>query len=199
MRPKGFTLIELLIAITILVIVSTIGFVSYSNAQVAARDSRRKNDLRYIQTALELYRQSAVDSTGQKLNRYPCVGIAPNTYVYSNSSSDPWIQDSLDDANCNSDPTKQKNLDSNFIKVLPTDPMNTDSFIYAYGYGSASNGAGSCPKIVDGNYYVLKAYLENANDPDANKIKKYAYCDGIDQKIFPADTSGDAGFAITSQ
>lgn len=57
MRSKGFTLIELLIAISILAIISTVAIVSYSQAQLSARDSRRKSDLRALQTALELYYQ----------------------------------------------------------------------------------------------------------------------------------------------
>lgn len=57
MRSKGFTLIELLIAISILAIISTVAVVSYSQVQLSARDSRRKSDLRALQTALELYYQ----------------------------------------------------------------------------------------------------------------------------------------------
>lgn len=53
----GFTLIELLVAITIVAIVASIGFITYATAQRNARDARRKQDLRSIATALELYYQ----------------------------------------------------------------------------------------------------------------------------------------------
>lgn len=57
MRSKGFTLIELLITISILAIISSVAIVSYSQAQLTARDSKRKSDLRALQTSLELYYQ----------------------------------------------------------------------------------------------------------------------------------------------
>jgi prepilin-type N-terminal cleavage/methylation domain-containing protein len=55
---KGFTLIELLVAISVLAIASAVGFTTYANAQIAGRDAKRKDDMRQVQTALELYFQS---------------------------------------------------------------------------------------------------------------------------------------------
>ncbi len=55
---NGFTLIELLVAISIVAIISAIGMVSYTSAQQAARDSKRKQDLAALTTAVELYKQS---------------------------------------------------------------------------------------------------------------------------------------------
>lgn len=60
-KAKGFTLIELLIVITIIGILASLTFVSYSSAQERARDTKRKNDLEAIKKALELAKQ---DSTG---------------------------------------------------------------------------------------------------------------------------------------
>lgn len=51
----GFTLIELMIVITIITILVTIGVTSFTTSQKKARDSRRKSDVRDIQTALEQY------------------------------------------------------------------------------------------------------------------------------------------------
>ncbi len=50
---SGFTLIELLIAISIISILATIGFISYAAIQRDARDSRRLSDLRLIEQSLE--------------------------------------------------------------------------------------------------------------------------------------------------
>ncbi len=47
----AFTLIELLISITILAVISSIGFVTYINSQIAARDGRRKQ--RYVSKLLD--------------------------------------------------------------------------------------------------------------------------------------------------
>lgn len=56
-KKSGFTLIELLVAITIIAVLSSIGFTIFSGTQSKARDSRRKQDLQTIATALELYQQ----------------------------------------------------------------------------------------------------------------------------------------------
>lgn len=56
-RSRGFTLIELMVSISIVAIISTVGMVVYGQAQKSARDSRRKQDLKSIQLALELYKQ----------------------------------------------------------------------------------------------------------------------------------------------
>jgi len=53
----GFTLIELLVAISIVAVLSTIGFSVYQGIQAKARDSIRKRDLNNLATALEIYAQ----------------------------------------------------------------------------------------------------------------------------------------------
>lgn len=52
---RGFTLVELLVVIAIISLIATMGFVSYSGNQKAARDSRRRSDLRQYQELLESY------------------------------------------------------------------------------------------------------------------------------------------------
>ena len=54
---KGFTLIELLVVMTIIGVVSGLGYVNFDNAQDKARDARRKEDLKAIKTALVSYYQ----------------------------------------------------------------------------------------------------------------------------------------------
>lgn len=54
---KGFTLVELMIVIVVIGILASITIVSYSNAQPAARDAKRKSDLQSIAEAIQLYRQ----------------------------------------------------------------------------------------------------------------------------------------------
>lgn len=54
-RNKGFTLIELLVVIAIIAVLSAIGLTVYSAALKAGRISKRVQDLKAIQTALELY------------------------------------------------------------------------------------------------------------------------------------------------
>lgn len=54
-NKAGFTLIELLVIISIIGLLSSIIFASLSTARKNARDTRRKQDLNQIRTALNLY------------------------------------------------------------------------------------------------------------------------------------------------
>ncbi len=68
-RPKGFTLIELLIVVAIIAILAAIAVPNFLEAQVRAKVSRAKSDIRTLATALETYR---VDNTA-----YPPAGYLP--------------------------------------------------------------------------------------------------------------------------
>lgn len=52
---KGFTLIELLVVIAIIATFLTAGLGSFATAQKKGRDTKRKSDMREIQSALEQY------------------------------------------------------------------------------------------------------------------------------------------------
>ena len=54
---RGFTLIELLVTISIIAVLSAIGFATYQGIQSKARDGVRKNDLQKVATVLEIYFQ----------------------------------------------------------------------------------------------------------------------------------------------
>lgn len=69
----GFTLIEVLVAATIVVLLTTIGFVSYRAASVKSRNGRRESDISQVRSALELYRAT--------------VGTYPNNTSYNNLMS----------------------------------------------------------------------------------------------------------------
>jgi prepilin-type N-terminal cleavage/methylation domain-containing protein len=173
--PKlGFTLIELMIAITILAVISSIGFVTYTNSQISARDGRRKQDLRSIATALELYYQTN--------KRYPCTGS--NVWVNSSSGGN-WITDpdgDLASASGGCGDTADKALDSTYINILPKDPTNNggtgtwmgDNTSYIYGYRGFT---AVCP-TKKGQFYLLVAQLENKSDADRNSVRNIKDCDG---------------------
>ena len=74
---RGFTLIELLVTISIIAVLSAIGFATYQGIQSKARDGVRKNDLQKVATVLEIY--------FQKNNKYvegseTCQQITDNFY-----------------------------------------------------------------------------------------------------------------------
>lgn len=52
---KGFTLFELLVSISIIGIMTALAVLSFSSAQKKARDARRIEDMKNVQTAAEQY------------------------------------------------------------------------------------------------------------------------------------------------
>ena len=56
MKNQAFTLVELIVVVTILAILATIGFVSYSRYLTGVRDTNRIASLTSISDGLELYR-----------------------------------------------------------------------------------------------------------------------------------------------
>jgi len=55
-RQLGFTLIEILVVATIIIVLSTIGMVSYQQAGVRARNGKRRADMETVRQSLVLYR-----------------------------------------------------------------------------------------------------------------------------------------------
>lgn len=165
----GFTLIELVIAISIVAIISAVGLVSYSRAQLIARDAKRKQDLRSIAIALELFYQ--------KNKHFPC-----SDWQFSYPASNNWISDT-----CAAPITY---LSPTYISQVPVDPMNTGinpSSGNAYSYAYWSGNWGSCQQ---GQNFIMLTLLENSDDPDSYGKKKDTVCGvpygswGISDKSF---------------
>ncbi len=55
MKKRAFTLFELLVSISIIGILIAVASMSYGSAQKKARDTRRIEDLKSIQKAMEMY------------------------------------------------------------------------------------------------------------------------------------------------
>ncbi len=167
-RRAGFTLVELLIAIVIIGIIASIGYSSYNSAQMRARDAKRKQDLRSISVALELYYQ--------KNKHYPC----SSDWQLSSSADSLWIKDEvvIGVTSCGSTP-----FNTNYINSLPKDPLRNSGnpqggVENGYAYWAASTvGFTGCPG-ASGQFYNLTTLLENSNDPDRNEIRDPKFCDG---------------------
>ena len=73
-KNKGFTLFELLVSISIIGILTALASVAFSGAQKKARDARRMQDVKLVQTAAEQY-------------------YSQNNYQYPLNSEDaiPWM------------------------------------------------------------------------------------------------------------
>ncbi len=112
----GFTLIELIIVISIVALLSTIGITTYSSVQVDARNSRRKSDLRELQTALEAYKT-------KNNYRYPSTLIGGNRYWFGTCNK--WNGGFIAD---DSGPDGYiPNLAPDYIPKLPRDPRELKS------------------------------------------------------------------------
>jgi type II secretory pathway pseudopilin PulG len=81
-KNPGFTLIELLVVATIIIVLSVMGMVSFSNANRGARDSKRKADVETIRQAIMLSKQQ----TGSFPANYTGLG---GTYLSNPTPTDP--------------------------------------------------------------------------------------------------------------
>lgn len=145
----GFTLVELLIVISIIAILTVIGLTTYAGVQKNARDARRKDDLRAIKVALELYYQTN--------KTYPV-----SDWVYSTTSS-----------------FLIPGLNYNYIAKVPVDPLKNDDNSTAddnkHGYGYYSNSA-VCGNFGIGQFFALVTKLENTSDNQKNGVQEYLWC-----------------------
>lgn len=151
-QKKGFTLIELLIVIAILAILATVSLAIYSGVQKKGRIVKRTEDLKAIQTALELY-NSANKS-------YPTTSGAwrSECSIWGGYTSDQVVKDVV---NFNL-------LVPTYMPSFPADPSmdkanNTSCYIYA------SDGIDY--KLVDRSIseFTQADYLSQRNLIDPNR------------------------------
>ncbi|MBI2598692.1 prepilin-type N-terminal cleavage/methylation domain-containing protein [Candidatus Curtissbacteria bacterium] len=138
----GFTLIELLIVITIIAILVGAGTVSWQNAQLKGRDSRRKVDLKAAQQALELYYQTN--------GKYPG---SQNGNILCNITGDDSTKTWGSQFSC----TPQGGSPVLYMQQLPKDPKYQSTSGYYFNNPSP-------------NTYNLWAALENTLDPDLTQL-----------------------------
>lgn len=131
---KGFTLIELLVVISIIGLLSTLAMVSLNNARVKARDAKRLNDIKQINTALEVFFDSK--------NRYPV--------ITGDSCCDGW-----DQGPCGTNAFIGELTTNNIMAKVPQDPGNTTGTgCYGYNYYRYPAGNYGCPPSK-GAFFVL--------------------------------------------
>lgn len=161
---RGFTLIELMVVVSVIAVLSTVGLVTYTNAQKNSRDAKRKADLGQIQSALELYY-----NINGRYPKTPDDGGGFGNSWNGSTDSDPdqwWITDNGG--------TGIK-LNETYINLMPKDPINDGSKPLVYIYKSNSSWAG-CPQ--SGKWYALGAWLENSSDPRTSANNQTKWCDG---------------------
>ena len=116
-HKRGFTLVELLVVIAIIAVLSTVGLVTYSTVQKSGRMSKRIQDLKAIQTALELY---------YSVNKaYPVGGWRSECANWGGLSANDVVKDA----------SSGKTLVSQFMPAFPSDPAmdaaaSTSCYVY---------------------------------------------------------------------
>jgi len=141
---RGFTLIELLVVVAIIGMLSSVVLSSLNTARGNARDARRQQDLKQIQTALELYYNDN--------NAYPGE-VACDTSKGSGSGNcagytgTDWTASSF----------IYQALVPTYIPNLPVDPLNTGNYYYNYEPANPS-GQNYCLGVPfeKGGRYQLK-------------------------------------------
>ena len=102
----GFTLVELLVVIAVIALVLAVVFPNFMGARQRARDTQRKNDLRQIQSSLELYKSD------QNPQAYPTSG------AFLGSCGTCWSSGSECGGNI-------------YMRKIPCDPGGIAAYFYA--------------------------------------------------------------------
>lgn len=127
-KTKGFSLIELIVVMTIIMVISVVGIVTFTGTNKKARDSKRMADLEKVRIALELYKQEN--------NSYP---LDARTSLVSNFLQE-W-------------PTDPKNYNYVYTRVSIYS-YTLDAYLESGGANVGSAGACGGSPAVTCNYRV---------------------------------------------
>ena len=166
---RGFTLIELLIVVAIIAILAAIAVPNFLEAQVRAKVSRAKSDMRTIATALEAYR---VDQPNY-----------PEGYDTNGTTKNPRIQRlaplTTPIAYITSVPTDVFNIEDPANSASSNDPREIRTFLYAdrpsysayvpQAFGFASNGT-NLYRILWGQQFQNSQWLLRSRGPKGDGL-----------------------------
>jgi len=138
--PKGFTLIELLVVIAIIAVLSVVVILTLNPAELVkqARDSNRISDLNTLLNAVSIYLADAPS---------PSLGVSNRCYISSGLATTSCVNYGFfPTASGVGTSTTPRAVDSNGwvpinfnalsagspLGFLPLDPLNNDTYFYAY-------------------------------------------------------------------
>lgn len=163
---KGFTLIELLVVVAIIGMLSSVVLASLNTARTSARTTRAIQDLKQIQTALELYYNAN--------NSYPSSigGAGSWDGLYSNwgDSTTNWIP----------------GLAPTYIPVLPRSPNNSTDGSVNYIYNSDGrnykliwHGGEDCNGVKQRIPSVLDPTRDGGSNPSVQEYSGSCWSYGV--------------------
>jgi len=163
-NKQAFTLIELLIVIAIIAVLAIIVVINLANAQVKARDARRKADVKTLSDAIQL--------------RYLEVGNYPGT--------DGWID--WNPTTPSSSGSIYKALvtppapEEQYISVLPNDPKTGSPANTYYLYYLKNYTSYGCPDLGN-KKYAIYTKLENVPSADESTMSDaFDQCVAVDSR-----------------
>ena len=106
---KWFTLIELVVVVALVVILSSIAFISYENNIIDSRDATRMSDITNLKIALNTAKQKNWDYPGPSSSFNVTNSWVVEVYQ--------WIIDN--------------NISLNTLQDIPKDPKNSSNYIYS--------------------------------------------------------------------
>ncbi len=156
---KSFTLIELLVVIAIIGVIASIVLVSVGKARERARDTRRKQELRAVQTALELYYDDN--------DKYPNWGSTACCGDTSRGACNNCPCDEDDWSDHDTVPAhafiKDALVGGGYIVKLPVDPLNNTSHYYRYTSQGQDQCYSLCVDLENGERYKICGGIHDAN------------------------------------
>lgn len=171
----GFTLIELLVVMAIIGVLASLILLNIQSSLGRARDAQRKNDLKQIQTALQLYHND--------YGHYPLTNGWTNSNT-TNPSYPFWIP-GLTASYIKTMPVDPKNSGCNTYNFSPVDdPGNPNCFAYAYYSG------GWCDLGGANDGYILTTRLEQYQGSDLSQKPIYKSDGTFCSNWYPSAVSG---------
>lgn len=168
MQKKAFTLVELVVAMTIIIVLSSIWFVTYSSYIVSARNMQRQSDLAQLSSALDIHKKNfweLPDPNNQNDNQ--------NDNHFDKGDFYQWTI------------SEQSSL--SWLKVIPTDPKIT-SIYYTYSVTKVNwkkwedyqlyatleaNDEAKEQAFILGNYEAIKDWLPTLIKAGNNFVKNW--------------------------
>lgn len=164
-KSKGFTLVELLVVIAITATLMGIGAFAYSTSQQKVRDSKRKEDLRTVKTAMELAR---LDCDSKSYYPYQSADV-PHIYKHYDQlmgilTGNQYLNKAP------RDPKEEFDNNANSLGLY--------SYAYAYNSPDIDETVARCPGPKPGiqiNQWVIVARIERG-DKDLDAARSKAEC-----------------------
>ncbi|MEY2664901.1 MAG: hypothetical protein RLZZ480_6 [Candidatus Parcubacteria bacterium] len=171
-KKKGFTLVEMVVVITIIGILASILFASFSQSRKISRDKIRKADLKQLQLAIELYKSQN--------GRYPA-GCSADTWVgpgpvsasgftqcdsnWISGVTPDYIQELPRDPNQESDSNKgfyyKTNSTGSMYKLMVYQTVESLTLSsYSDEFSRCPSACGSCSAVASNVYAVYSAGAE---------------------------------------